>query len=60
MAKYVVCLVGVANVHGRIVVTADSEDEAERIALEHTGDVEWTYDGVRDDEVEVITASTGP
>ena len=44
--KFHVYLSGVAHVTGSILINARNEDEARRLALLRTGDVEWKYDGI--------------
>jgi len=56
MAKYVIEMAAAALVKGTYRVEADSAEEAEAKALEHTGDVLWRYEGVQDDTVEVTMA----
>jgi len=43
---YTVRLTTMAYMRGQIEIEATSQEEAERLALERTGDVEWEYDGV--------------
>jgi len=43
---YTVRLTTMAYMRGQIEIEATSQEEAERLALERTGDVEWEYDGM--------------
>lgn len=53
MPKYDVRLTGLAYVEASMDVEADSVEEAERIARERTGDVLWSYEGVKDSTIKV-------
>ena len=52
--QYMVQLSAVGNLTGSIVVTAESEEEAEisAIAGARNGDVLWRYDGCKDETIE--------
>ena len=50
--KFRVNMTVMALMSGSYEVEAESEEEAERIAAEHTGDVLWKYEGADDSTVE--------
>ncbi len=52
--EFVVYMNGLSCVKGHIVVNAKDAEEAKRIALQKTGDVEWVYVGLVDTEEPII------
>lgn len=57
LVEYRVELSGMAYMRGTYYVHAKDAADAERLARENTGDVEWKYNGVDDSTIEVESVS---